>query len=1508
MLKENKKNRVFKKIKRIILFFLFGIIVLLLALGIIISLPTTQTKLAQYATSQLNNKYHTDITIDQATISVFGGLKLKKVLVKDYKKDTLFYINRLKTNILDYKKLIDGDLTFGEIRLDRFDFNLKNYKGDKESNLDRFIALFDDGKPSTSKKKFLLTAKEVYFTNSHFNVTDENLLSPEILNLSKLNAHTSNFKILGPDVNTKINTMSFVEQHGLIVDNLHSDFIYTKKNIVLENLNLKTPNSDLEGYVVLRYKREDFKDFNNKVMFDVKLDKAQISSNDLNLFYNEFGRNKMFDIKTKVLGTLNNFSTINLKLSDSNKSIIDGDLTFRNLLSKNKKEFYMYGNFQKISSTYSDLVSILPRLLGENVPTTFKKLGNFNLTGVTEITNSTIKANVILNSILGKVETKLNMTNINNIDNATYVGNIKLNNFNLGNLLTRTDIGIVNLDLNVDGKGFNQKYLNTKLEGEIKSIYYNRYNYKNIVVDGTMVKSIFQGNIITNDTNLKMDFDGILNLSNKEKKYNFHANVDYANLKKLRLYTKDSISIFKGDLTINAQGNTIDNLYGEIFINRTSYQNNKDTYFFDDFEIKSSFDENRVRTMTINSPDIIEGKVVGKFQFNQLQKLVENSLGSLYANYSPNKVNKGQFLKFDFNVYNKLIEIFLPDISFGENTVMRGNINSDNDEFKFNFKSPNITAYQNYFDNVNIEIDNKNPLYNAYVEMDSIKTKYYKVSDFTLINVTANDTLFFRSEFKGGKKANDFYNLNMYHTINKENNSVVGIKKSEVNFKDYLWFINENDSKDNKIIFNKKLTDFSIEKIAMTHENQAMELMGVLRDSTYKDLQLSFKDVDIDKITPTIDSLNVKGKVNGEISFKQNKSIYEPSSSLSIDSLSINKFDLGKLNIDVKGDTNFRNFSINSVLKNKELESFSADGNVIIENKKTFLDLNLRLNSFNLAAFGPLGGTVITNIRGLASGTAKFEGELQEPEITGRIYLNKTGLKIPYLNVDYNFENNSIVDVTENQFAFRNIGLIDEKYKTKGLLTGGIRHTKFADWFLDLNLSSDRIVALDTKDSDESLYYGTAFIDGEATIKGPVNGLVINVNAKSAKGTSIKIPIGDAESTSEKDYIRFKSKKDVADTDKNKKAKSYNGVELNFELDITKDAEIEVIIDKNTGHALKGRGYGGILMEINTLGKFNMWGDFQVYEGSYNFKYGGIIDKKFKVKEGGSITWAGDPIDATLNMEAVYKTEANPGIILDNSNFTKKIPTEVTIRLTEKLTNPVPTLDITFPTVSSVLKSELEYKLSDSDVRQKQAIYLLSSGSFLSDKGVDDTAITGNLLERASSLFDDIFSSDDDKFKVGLNYVQADRRNLELQTEGRVGVTLSTQISDKISINGKLGVPVGGINESAVVGDVEIQLRLNEDGSLNARVFNRENDINYIGEGIGYTQGLGVSYEVDFNTFRELIRKILKTKPPVNTKKSKEDEIPDSDLTPEFIQFTEQRQKKTIEKTKTSQETIPDPN
>ena len=89
-------------------------------------------------------------------------------------------------------------------------------------------------------------------------------------------------------------------------------------------------------------------------------------------------------------------------------------------------------------------------------------------------------------------------------------------------------------------------------------------------------------------------------------------------------------------------------------------------------------------------------------------------------------------------------------------------------------------------------------------------------------------------------------------------------------------------------------------------------------------------------------------------------------------------------------------------------------------------------------------------------------------------------------------------------------------------------------------------------------------------------------------------------------------------------------------------------------------------------------------------------------------------------------------------------------------------------------------------------------------------------------------------------------------------------------LNGKIGVPVGGIEETLIVGDLQIDFILNEEGSLKAKVFNKENEFRYIGDELGYTQGVGLSYQVDFETFRELIGKIVKGSQLSQVKQSKQ--------------------------------------
>lgn len=1482
----------------------------LLLLGIALSLPFVQTKIAHYATDKLNEDFGTNIQIEKVAVSVFGGVKLKGVLILDHHKDTLISADRIQTNILNARGFLNSKLRFGTIRAEKLNFHMKTYKGEKASNLDVFVKSFDDGRPGTGK--FRLRTDDLYVTNGRFRLTNENAITPRILDFKKLNGELGDFYIKGSNITADIKKLSLLDHRKLFVENLKAKFTYTKTNIKLDDLELVTAESALKGAVKLTYGKNDMKDFINRVDFDFLINRATVSSNELNYFYNEFGPNQKFFLSTRLTGPMNDFVLHDLKLLDKNDSEIIGSVNFRHLFDKQGPGFYMNGNFDRITSNYSNLKNIMPRILGKSLPVIIEKFGRIDLVGDVVLTKKDLTTNLYVMSELGEATVDISVEDYNKPDIARYLGTIDLDGFNVGGVIDNKMFGLATLHLDVDGQGFNKKSLNTNVKGEIAQFAANKYNYKNVVVDGKFKWPYFNGSIDSNDPNLRMSFDGLLDMSKNSINYDFHAQVDYADLHMLNFMKKDTLSIFKGNIVADASGNSLNTLAGKLHVTNLSYQNSKDNYFFDDFAITASYDENNVRTVTIDSKDIIEGQVTGIYDIKEMPKLVENALGSLYTNYSPHKVKPGQFFDFNFTIYNKIVEIINPDIVVGDNTVLKGRINADKGEFVMSFDSPVISAFNNEFDNIAIDVNNRNPLYNAYVSMDTIRLKNYKISDFKVVNVTKNDTLYLRSEFKGGSKAKDYFNLNLYHTIDEDNKSVVGFKKSEVNFKDYLWYINENDTDENKIVFNKKLTDFSIDKITMSHNNQKVELGGILKGKDYKDLKLTFDDVDLHKITPSLDSLSFGGRLNGEVSLKQNKQEFQPASSITIDTLKINKYELGDLSLQVTGDKSFRKFNVNTVIERDDNETFDAHGYVEIVDKQTLLSLDANFSDFDISPLQVFLKSVFKEIRGKASGRAAIVGNVKNPEINGILYLKKAGLNVGYLNVDYNFEENSMVTISEKKISFGHIQLTDTKHGTKGTLNGDVKHKMFKNWELDnITVESDRMLVLDTEESDEALYYGTAFINGSAKIDGPVNALFIKVDAKSAAGTDMKIPINNVGATGNSAaFIKFLSPKEEENRRNGivteDKTKTFKGLEMRFDVEITPEAKIEVIIDKNTGHSLTSVGAGLLLLQINTLGKFNMFGDYMVQKGTYNFRYGGFLDKKFTVKPGGTINWEGDPTRARLNLEAVYATRANPSVLLESSSFNRNIPVEVGIVLTGNLMNPEPDFLITFPGVSSVLKSDLEYKLSDMNSRQNQALSLLSTGSFISPNSMDaGSAVAGNLFERASSLVNDIFSEDgaDNKINVGFNYTTG-VRNPYAETNSQVGLTVSSQINDRISVNGQVGVPIGGVNESMIVGNVEAQIRLNDDNTFKGRVFNRENDINFLGEGINYTQGLGLTYEVDFDTLHELWRKLFAgEKEEVG---SDSDQIPDSDLSPEYIKFMETRNKKKTNTPQKEPEKIPE--
>lgn len=1465
-----KHKKPIKKFKKILLRTLLALVLLLILLVGLLSIPGVQSYVGTKVTQSLNESYGVNINIERLGLNWKGQVTIKEVYIADHHNDTLIYSQKLNTTILDFNRLIKGQLFFGDLNLEQAKFYIKTYKGEEIDNLSVFSRKFAPEEPDENAPPFILETPNLSVQQLNMKIIDENLDNPEVLNLSSIDLNARNFLIDESDVFADIEELQFVYNNSIKVESMSSKFALTNEEISLNNLKLQTSEGSLvDADVTLHTDDDAFSDFENLVQIEADFRETSLATNDLSEFYDGFGSDQMINFSTTFNGSLNDFELKNLTLSNQGTTI-SGDFTFEELLNPNS-DYAILFNRHNIKTNYYDLRRLLPEALGDNLPEELKELGTFTFVGTTRLYGNNVDLNGVIESAIGRVDANFGMQNFHLAEQTTYKGTVAVKKFNLGKLTKTTTLGRLNANLEFDGKGFTEASLNTEIQGTLSSFYFNNYTYTNISVSGLLKNPVFNGELTIDDPNLEFDFQGLVDVSERQNHYDFQAQVAYADLNKIKLVERDSISIFTGNVEMSMKGTNIDDVEGTLKVSRSTYQNLVDDYFFDDVTIISSFKGDE-RTIEVVSPDIATGAISGQFFIEDLPNLFQNSLASMYANYVPETVTTNQYVAFDFEIFNKIVEIFVPELKFGDNTVIRGSVSSDESEFQLSFRTPEIVAFDNYIENLNLQIDNDNPLFNTYVDIDSIDTGFYQISDFNLINVTINDTLFVRTDITGGPKRDDKFNLSLYHTINEQSKSVIGMKPSDVKFKENKWFINEQNDTLNKVTFDNDFKDIIIDKFTMSHQDEFVELAGVLRDSSYKDIKLNFKNVDLGKITPEIDSLDLSGIVNGDLEFKQDKNRFYPQSNITIDSLMANDFLFGDLKLKAIGSDDLRLYEINASIKKEDFTPLDATGLIEVSQVGSTIDLQINFDELNISPLSPFGGEEITNIRGFVSGSANIVGNIEAPDIYGRLNLNDAGMRLDILNVDMAFDNETTILLDKNRFDIQRTTVSDTKYDTKANVEGFIQHTAFSDWQMDLDIGTQRFLVLDTEADEDALYYGTAFINGTASIAGPIDELVIDVAATTGEGTTFKIPISDTYSIGDDSFVYFLSpeEKQARISGEDFEREELKGLSLNFDLDITRDAEVEIVVDVKNNSTLKGRGEGTLFIEINTLGRFNMWGDFQVFEAQYNFRYGGLVQKPFQVVRGGNIYWDGRPEDAQLDLKAIYQTTANPSVLLDNPSTSQKIPVEAAIIISGSLSSPEFEYDITFPNVSSVVKSELEFKLEDKQQREQQVIFLVATGSF-SGQGFSAEQGTSTIVEGVSGMVNDIFADEDGKLNVGVAYTQG-RRTPDLQTADRLGVSFTTEISDRILVNGKVGVPVGGVSESTLAGDLEVQLLLNEDGTLRLHFFNREAPMQFIGEDQGFEQGAGISYSVDFDDFKELTNRLFKGKVEID-RVEREEEI-----------------------------------
>ena len=1634
-------------------------------------------------TDDINEEYGTNLVIKKVDLSLLGTVALKGIEIRDHHQDTLIFIDQLRTSLLNAKKALDNKVDLGSVSMKGIHMHLTTYKDEEIDNLTIFTDKFEEDNPrdttSTSSDPFILRTSNIYLDDLNYRQIDENNEVP--LEFAAYNGGGSlqDFEIKGPDVSIQINGLYFTDDRGIDFTSVTTGFTYTKQYMDFKNTVVKTPHSFLKAQIHFDYRREDLGNFNELVEIDAVFDKSYLSVLDLNKIYNEIRGDDILRFTTKLHGSLNNFSMTDMRMDSDQGIRIYGNMNFINAVN-DELGFLFTGDLENVTAGYHRLKAILPNLLGETLPTEFQRLGKFTLSGITKLTTENIEATIDIDSQVGEILADMEITNFGNIDEARYNGEIEFIGFDVGTFFEDPLFGKMSFLGDVNGKGFRIDNINTTLIGKISKLDFNGYDYQDIGINGTYANNLFDGKLDVEDPNLQMKFEGLADVSEEENQFDFNANIAFADLKAINMYDRDSVAQLQGIIDLDVRGNTIDDIIGIANFRNIKYTNQKDTYPFKQFLVLSTKNDS-IKQIRIDSEDIVKGELTGNFKFNQLLPIAQNALGNVYSNYSPYKVEPHQFLNFDFTIYNQIVDIFLPEVSIAPNTKIKGRINADNNHLKLTASSPSIMAYGTRVDSLQVITDNNNPKlpYDSFIKASQINTPYYNLSKLNMVNLRQSDTLFFKSTFEGGNTNKEDFNMDFYFTINEEKKSVIGVEKSTFSFRGSDWSVNPNSDKENKIEFDFRSEEYAFSEFLLKSKEQQIKFRGMLRDSTYKDMHAEFTKVRLSSFLPEVDSLKLRGELNGLVDFTQKDSLYSPKGTLVVRDFKINDFEQGDLSMNMEGDNSYEKYGVAMYLDTKEARSISATGDIDFSKSRPIIDLEVFMTEFQMDAFSPLGEDVLNSLRGTASGNFTLKGFLRNPDMNGSLVLKDAGLKFPYLNVDYDFDGDATIGLDGQSFRFDQIAMKDTKHSTIGILDGEITHQNFSRWFLDLEINSDNLLVLDTQDSEEALYYGTGFIQGNARISGLTDRITIEVNAKTMPNTLFVIPLKDIAAVDTYRLVQFKNEKKpedvlqdlevgeievfmtefqmdafsplgedvlnslrgtasgnftlkgflrnpdmngslvlkdaglkfpylnvdydfdgdatigldgqsfrfdqiamkdtkhstigildgeithqnfsrwfldleinsdnllVLDTQDSEEALYYGtgfiqgnarisgltdritievnaktmpntlfviplkdiaavdtyrlvqfknekkpedvlqdlevgeieGVDLNIDLEVTKDAVAQVVIDEVNGSELKGSGTGNLQIDINTRGKFNMYGDFTIDNGIYNFRTIGIINKPFKILKGGTISWDGNPYEANLNITAVYTTKANPAILLENFNTSREIDVDLITNIRGSLFNSTQELEIEIPNSNSVIANELDFVLNNGNLNFKatQFLSLLAFNQFASPDRVDidgGNLITGTTGSALGAILSNMISSD--KIQFNLDYTSGNQQNPQnnILTDPTVAVSLTTKVSDRVIINGKVGVPVGAQTQSSVVGEVKVEVLLNESGNFRGVIFNRQNEIQYSAQEEGYTQGIGLSYQVNFNSLSDLLTKMgLKKKDPKEKLVKKKDSV-----------------------------------
>ena len=1408
--------------------------------------------------NRLSDRLNTHISLRSVDIRFFNKVVLNDFLIEDQQKDTLLFVGEMVASI--------DSLSFKGHAVKLSSLELKDTK--------TFVSLNEDQTPNY---KFILDSlrrgskkqndwdffcQDFIFRKTQLGYSYYKMKKPKTIDLHDIHLEVSNFILHRDSLAFKINELSLDDHKYFQLSNLSAQLISSKQVIKLQNLQVTTPYSKIvDADIVLdQSEMKDGKDI-SFLKLDVDLKESVVDFQDVSQLVPSLrGMDLKINLSGHVYGTIADLKAKNLQLDFGENTRVICDFYTNGLPDINQT--FIQLDLKNSTANFKDLNRIkLPNSVGGDY-LQFSQLlydagliryeGNF--TGFL----SDFVAYGKLSSNFGQFKTDLSFVP-SNADLLKINGHLKTVNFKLGEFAQSKKFGKLTFNGQVNGS-FNKatRVFDAAIEGVADSLVFNDYKFKNLILDGNVQNKKFEGDFSIQDPNLDANFAGKLDFNAPIPEFDFEMTLDKANLNALHLDHSHDKSLLSFVLNANFTGNSIDNLDGSIWFEEGQYLNENDTIQLNSLSV-STFNENAPHLQFRS--DFADADITGNYSFGTIYSSFQNFIHR-YLPSSGIKYDKSLTQnQFDFELTLKDVEpltkTFMPELFVGPAEIS-GRFDDVKLTLDLKAEIPRI-EYRNMILNgysLSVRSDEKIEFKNRLKELQLGDDN--KIYNIAILADAADDQL-------NSKIVWNNYHIKTYSgeletqidflkTSYDQTHVEVDILPSKIYVSDTLWTVHPSTVTIDS-------TRIQVDRFRISNNKQVLAVDGVVSKDKNDRLNLSVGGLDLANLNLlTSDDIQLNGFVNGTASIFD---VYERAlflSDLQINELSFREHLIGDISLVSKWDRQSEAMQAELKISSKSIQSLYAFGTYTPATNE--LDFNAKLNDLSLAILQPILQNSFQNIHGRGTGDVWIHGTPSKILMDGDVLGLDAGLALKSLQVDYYFSDT--VNFRSDSIIFNQIEIHDYEGNA-GIFDGSIRHDNFSNMDYDMSFRSRRLLAMNTSIRDNERFYGKAYANGMLQISGHARNINLAGAATSLYGTSLNISLDYEAEAQEYDFIQFINNKNPTEKPAERKAKTDESkINMNFDFKATPEAQMQLIYNSQIGDVIRARGSGDLQVKIDSDYKISIYGEYQVERGDYLFTLQNVINKKFDIAQGGTILWNGEPYDAMINIDAIYKLKASLSELFANSveniDYSQRIPVNCEIFLTENLNNPQIAFDINFPTAEDRIKDQVRQFFSTEEDLNKQILSLLVLGRFYTPeylRGSYESSNSSVVGTTASELFSNQLSNwlsqISNDFDVGVNYRPGNQIS-----DDEIELALSTQIfNDRVTLNGNVGnngTNATSSNNNNFVGDFDLNVKLTNNGKLQLKAYNRSNN-NLIYETSPYTQGIGISYRENYDSFGELWRK-----------------------------------------------------